>query len=361
MMPPHESWLPLPAHAWMSAHMLLTAPHRDPAAAFLKRLRRSARSRRPVWPALLRGSICGLAAVALVGGWNMAFGDNLHAVQPGRVFRSSQMSPGHLQQAIEGHQIRTVVNLRGTCADMPWYLGESKVTHAAKVNQEDVCLSATRLPSPVELRRLIEVLDRTEYPILLHCRQGVDRTGLAAAAVKLLEPGVSVAAARRQLSLGFGYVPFNGTESMRQFFDLYEEWLANLKLVHAPELFHHWAQNEYCPGACRGWLEPLGLPADRRLPAERARTFQFRAHNTSVRNWRLTTANLQGFHLRYSVTSNDHRTTWTERAGLFDAVVNPGEAVDLTVGFPPLPPGAYELRIEMIDENQSSFGMFGID
>src|SRR5260370_35239187 len=241
MMPPHESWLPPPALSWMSAQMLLTAPHRDPAAAFLKRLRRSARSRRPAWPALLRGSVCGLAAVALVGGWNMAFGDNLHAVQPGRVFRSSQMSPGHLQQAIDGHHIRTVVNLRGTCADMPWYLGESQVTHAAKVNQEDVCLSATRLPSPWELRRLIDVLDRTEYPILLHCRQGVDRTGLAAAAVKLLEPGASGSAARRQLSLGFGYVPFNGPATMDRFIDLYAEWLRWIDCAHSTARSRHWA------------------------------------------------------------------------------------------------------------------------
>ena len=340
--------------------MLMTVRHRDPAAAFLTRLRRGAESRRPLWPALLRGGICGLAAAGLIDGWTIAFADNLHTVKPGRVFRSAQMSPEHFRRALERRHIRTIVNLRGTCPDMPWYLAECRVTHDANVNQEDVCLSATRLPSPSELRRLIEVLDGTEYPILLHCRQGVDRTGLAATAVKLLEPGVSLATARRQLSLGFCYVPFNGTENMRQFFDLYEEWLAKLNLAHSPELFRHWALNEYCPGCCRGWLEPPpDLPANHRLKANCARTFQFRAHNTSIRDWHLTTATMQGFHLRYTVTASNHRTMLAEQAGLFDAVVRPGESVDLTVGIPALAPGAYDLRIEMIDEFENSFCMFG--
>ncbi|MFL5340012.1 MAG: tyrosine-protein phosphatase [Gemmataceae bacterium] len=342
--------------------MTWTVTPRDPAVVFLTRLRRPVLAHRPLWPSLLRGGAAGLVAVGVAGGWNMVAGDNLHEVQPARVFRSSQMSPEHLKDTIDRRHIRTVVNLRGTCMDQVWYDSESRVTHDANIAQEDVCLSATRLPSPTELRRLLEVLDGTEYPILIHCRQGVDRTGLTAAMVKLLEPGSSLPAARRQLAFAYGYVPYNGTEVMDEFFDLYEEWLARQKVVHSPELFRHWAQREYCPGPCRGTLEPLAdFPANHALRSGRVHTFKVRVRNTSVRTWKLTPGTRQGFHLRVLLHDSSGRLLSEEQAGQFDAAVSPGESIDLTVGVPPLSPGPYLLRIDMVDENQNLFLQFGID
>src|SRR5262245_16492403 len=168
-----------------------TAFGSEAAARFIARLRKPVRLRTPLMPSVVRGAASGLLVAAAMIGGSIAFGNNFHAVQPGHVFRSAQMAPRGLRRAITRHGIRTVVNLRGCCADFPWYCDETRVTHDLNVSQEDVCLSAIRLPTPSEVRRLIEVLDQSEYPILLHCRQGVDRTGLAAAAAKLLEPGVS--------------------------------------------------------------------------------------------------------------------------------------------------------------------------
>src|SRR5437867_4453253 len=82
---------------------------------------------------------------------------------------------------------------------------------------------AVRLPTPSAVRRLVEVLGRTEYPTLHPCREGVDRTGLAGGSVKLLHPAVTLCEARRQLSISYDHVPFNGTENMDRFLDLYAE------------------------------------------------------------------------------------------------------------------------------------------
>src|SRR5205823_11839393 len=124
-------------------------------------------------------------------------GRNWHAVLPGFAYRSAQLSPDQLRAAARRVGVRTVVNLRGTSPDFDWYLDESRATRDADVAQEDVTLSAHRLPAPDELRRLVEVIDHAEYPLLLHCRQGVDRTGLAAALVLLLHTDATPAQARR--------------------------------------------------------------------------------------------------------------------------------------------------------------------
>src|SRR5438046_594007 len=189
----------------------------EPSLSFLGRVRPG---RGPLRPACF-GALAGIALVVTAAVLRVAAGDNVHEVQPRRVYRAAQMSPRRLNEFIRERGIRTVVNLRGYCPDFDWYRDECRVTHDANVSQEDITFSAIRLPSPSEVRRLLDVLDQSEYPILLHCRQGVDRTGLASVMVKLLEPGVSLDAAKRQLGIAFGYVPYNGTENMRRFFALY--------------------------------------------------------------------------------------------------------------------------------------------
>src|SRR5262249_34243390 len=133
-------------------------------------------------------------------------GANFHTVVPGRVYRCAQPSPSELEGFLTTHGIRTVVNLRGCCAPLPWYLEECRTTHRANASQEDMAFSAGRLPSTHELRRLIDVLDHTEYPILLHCRRGADRTGMAATVVLLLQEGPSLDQACRQLGLRYGHI-----------------------------------------------------------------------------------------------------------------------------------------------------------
>src|SRR5262249_21257370 len=58
---------------------------------------------------------------------------NKHTVIPGRVYRSAQLSPADLQRLIAEKKIRTVINLRGTCPDTDWYMGEARATHTAGI------------------------------------------------------------------------------------------------------------------------------------------------------------------------------------------------------------------------------------
>src|SRR5262249_49329886 len=144
-----------------------------------------------------------------------------------------------------------------------WFQGECRATHDANVSQEDITLSAKRLPAPTEVRRLLEVLDNTEYPIVVHCQRGADRTGLVSTAYQLLQPGVTLDDARYQLSPRFGHVRAGRTVVIDEFFDLYEEWLNGRK--HEPALFREWVANGYIPGQYRAELSIVS-PANLRIP-----------------------------------------------------------------------------------------------
>jgi protein tyrosine phosphatase (PTP) superfamily phosphohydrolase (DUF442 family) len=297
-----------------------------------------------------------LAAGAHLG--LLVWQSNLHTVLPGRVYRSAQLSAAELEQVIRGKGIRTVINLRGKCDLDDWYPGECRVTHDANVAHEDIGFTAGRLPSTSELRYLVRVLDRAEHPVLIHCRQGADRTGLVAALVLLLYTDSSPGEALCHLSLGYGHLRVGHARYMDVFFELYEEWLREQGKQHTRHEFRRWLERGYCPGYCLAEIEPIDLP--RQVPAGQPWLARVRVHNRSIRTWPLRTGKSAGVHLGYQVLNPQGQALGDGRAGQFDAQVPPGQAVDLAIPMPAMPPGGpYAVMIDMIEEQHCWFFQAG--
>ncbi len=110
---------------------------------------------------------------------------NFHAVAEGSVYRSAQMDETQLRAAIGEYGIRTVLNLRGTNPDKPWYQTEARVCQELGVTLVDYAMSAGSLP-PVEMMAdILETLRRAEHPMLIHCSGGSDRTGAISAIYRM--------------------------------------------------------------------------------------------------------------------------------------------------------------------------------
>lgn len=271
---------------------------------------------------------------------------NAHTVVPGRVFRTAQLRPEQLQAFIAEKGIRTVVNLRGVCSNMPWYLGECRTTHAANVNQEDVTFSAKRFPAPAEILRLVDVLDHTAYPIVFHCQRGADRTGVASTVARLLLTGDDLATARRQLWPRYGHLAVGRTAVLDAFFDYYERWLAARGESHGPDRFRHWLANDYCPGPFRA---RLSVQSPLALSALRGSVVVVRAENVSVEPWHFTPGAAGGVRLQYTLTDTAGRVLARASCGHLTRTVRPGERIDLACGLPPLAPGPYTLHADLVD------------
>lgn len=310
--------------------------------------------RRPSWRTTRRVAVgVGLLLVGLEA-FRVVAWTNKHEILPGQVYRTAQLGGDGLREFIAAKGIKTVINLRGFCpaADTPWYAAEVRTTNALGVNQEDITLSANRLPPPVELRRLIEVLDRAEYPIVFHCKRGADRTGLTATIVMLLFTDATLDRARRQLWPRYGHFRFGRTAAMDDFFDRYEAWLAGR--AHAPALFRDWAANHYTPGPASGTLttpHPDDLVSAK---ADAWTAIPITATNTSGEPWELRPGNYAGVHVQFSVTNLEGRSVHSGQAGLFRKTVPPKESIALTLAIPPLPPGLYSVRADLMNADEAA-------
>jgi hypothetical protein len=313
--------------------------------------------RPPLPRVLLRGFFLGLLLTTCLHAGYILLGTNFHTVVPGEVYRSAQLSASALERFIREKHIRTVVNLRGCCDPEQSYLDESRVTFRNSVSQEDLGFSSSRLPSVPILHQLLEVIDRSEYPILFHCHKGADRTGMASAMALLLRTETPLGEARRQLGFRFGHLPLGRTKYIDRFFDLYQEWLTQQGLTHTPAAFRGWIVNGYCPGECRCRLEILdaGEQPLHLVPGQPT-ALRVRCHNTSIKPWRLRPGTSAGVHLSYVLHNSMDQCVGEGRSGLFHATVPPGEFIDLTVALPlQRVPGRYELRLDMIDEQHAAF------
>jgi len=161
-----------------------------------------------------------------------------------RAWRSAQPAPHHIR-AMAREGIRTIVNLRGErrCGS---YRLEKSACERHGITLVNFHIRGRRAPSREEIKRTIELFERVEYPMLIHCKSGADRTGLISTLYSFLREGVPLTEARRQLSLRYGYLRHSRSGILDLFFMSYLE-----DNQRQPVTFIDWVDKVYDPEKLR--------------------------------------------------------------------------------------------------------------
>ena len=205
-----------------------------------------------------------LVLFMLVSGWGLRrplFQGNLGEVEAGRVIRSAQPT-SELPKRIQTYRLRSILNLRGGSSSDWWYDAEVKTCAESGVLFYDLPLSAIRRPTRRELLILIDTLKSCPYPLLIHCKSGSDRTGLAAAIYRMVQKGESPRQAEGAFSISFGHFPIGGTQHLHEPLGEYAAWLEDRGLAHTSDRFRDWVRTQYEPADKSGDPPPL-LPGPR--------------------------------------------------------------------------------------------------
>ncbi|MFO0959764.1 MAG: tyrosine-protein phosphatase [Isosphaeraceae bacterium] len=210
-----------------------------------------------IWPGRRRWWRILLASMLIVAAWagrRPLWYGNLGVVEPGRVYRSAQPSPGDWPRLRAEIAPASVLNLRGGWMGDPWYAAE---VEQVGVDVYDYRISATERPKRRELLALLDLFGRCRYPLLIHCKSGSDRTGLASGLYLMDRRGMPPDEARRALSLAYGHFPALGTERMHAPFREYSAWLRTRGLEHNPGRLRDWVAREYLDDDPIAEFEPL--------------------------------------------------------------------------------------------------------
>ncbi len=173
---------------------------------------------------LLKGTGLFVVFVLLFLWFIGVFGGNIRTVSDGKAYRSAQITGALLDNFLKEKGIRTVLNLRGGSSRDWWYQAEIDSCEKVSVHHVDAAFSAVRFPPPQVLQKILGVLDHADYPVLLHCRGGSDRTGLISTLYLHLYENVPLDEAQaRQLTWRFGHIRHGQARPMDEFLDMYRQ------------------------------------------------------------------------------------------------------------------------------------------
>ena len=131
---------------------------------------------------------------------------NFHEVIPGELYRSAQLAPAQIAAYQKQYGIKTIVNLRGEGRGKGWYEAEVEEARRGGIEHINFRMSPRRELATERARELLAIMDAAPKPLLIHCKAGADRSGLAAALylAALKKAGEK---ATGQLSFFFGHIP----------------------------------------------------------------------------------------------------------------------------------------------------------
>ena len=175
---------------------------------------------KPKWRAILGVCIVLIVGVVPIVFYRMVYAHEkrLREIIPGRIYRSGQLTAEGFADARERFGICTIINLQDDNLDPDLYenfwsgrrIKESEFCERLGLRfvviKPDLVSKKTPEKHPEAIDQLLEILDdENNYPVLIHCKAGLHRTGILSAVVRMEYQGWTPAEAYRELKAhGFG-------------------------------------------------------------------------------------------------------------------------------------------------------------
>lgn len=275
------------------------------------------------------------------------------------VYISSQPSKEKLLYLISKYKIETVINLRGKNERKKWYKEEESILKEKNINLLNLRFSENKPPPRYELLKFIEDYEKIKYPVLIHCRNGNNRSPFFSFIFMLLKD--------KKLEEKIFF-----KKKIWRFVSDFKEYCKVNKLEINSLNLNNFIKDDWVPSQFSYDLKVINSENEIK---EGYLSFKFDLTNNSKRIWQFRSSKERGIRLGGKLFGpfeeipenlekyfyeNESKGRDVFRAGLFDKKIIPFEKIKLSLDFQlPSDEGFYLLAIDVVDENENWFYYYG--
>ena len=158
----------------------------------------------------------------------------------GGMYRENQPSPKRIAEWVK-MGIKTNINLRGE-SPKGFYLLEKEACEKHGITMVNFRVYSRDTHTPEKIRGAKELFDSIEYPAVMHCKSGADRTGIMGVLYRHFRMGDTIEEAMEQLKFKYLHVKQGKTGMLDFFFNDYLKYSKE----HDIE-FIDWVETVYDP------------------------------------------------------------------------------------------------------------------
>jgi protein tyrosine phosphatase (PTP) superfamily phosphohydrolase (DUF442 family) len=279
---------------------------------------------------------------------------NFGTVIEGKVYRSAQPRVDQLEQWVGELDLRTVINLRSNRG----YESEAATARGLGIEYAHLPITDGHLPKRLDVLRIIETLESSELPMLIHCRACADRTGVLSVLAAMAVGGQTYRVARSHLNLRHLHLD-SRNDAVEGLLFKYENFCRRRQLdTGGWAQFRTWIVEHYSPSY---YLIHIEAPARLEVCAGEPMDVELEIHNqTDVDIPALDpdkTFNVACY-LGSAVDYVPDRE-FGPRARLDQVIPAEGSVTVIARFWPSVPPGTYPLRFDLVEEHVTWFAHEG--
>lgn len=275
------------------------------------------------------------------------------------IYITSQPSKEKLLYLISKYKIKTVINLRGKNERKKWYREEESILKEKNIDLLNLRFSENKPPPRYELLKLIENFEKIKYPILIHCKDGNNRSPFFSYIFMLLKDK------KLEERIFFKKKIWRFVSDFKEYCEANKLEINSLNLNNF--IKNNWVSSEFSYD-----LKVINSEDEIKNGFI---SFTFDLTNKSKKIWQFKESMESGIRLGGKLFGpfekvpenlekyfyeNESKGKDVFRAGLFDKRIMPSEKIKLSLDFQlPSDEGFYLLAIDVVDENVNWFYYYG--
>ncbi len=138
----------------------------------------------------------------------LRYSGNFYEIANG-VYRSHQLYKFDFAKFYKKYHFKTILNLRGV-SSQKWYKYEKAFCKKHNIVLINFGISDRKVQSVKLMKKLVNIMKKSKKPLLIHCKAGADRSGLASA-LYLYSTGDKNYS--KMLSFKYGHFPYLGSKT----------------------------------------------------------------------------------------------------------------------------------------------------